>query len=199
MRRGGAVRAGVALVACAALAPLAARADGVVSLGGGAALVDLSRGPFTGSGGGLLLVGRYVLSDQFDARVEVGQSFHTLTRPPPDPCPDAPEPCEAFTAPSRYSFTTATAGLTYKLDTTRVSPNGGLLIGISRLAAGETNAASLWGSRGDEQKITITPALGVDWRVSPALSLGVAGRYHIAPGSALTTALALDLRVERVF
>ncbi len=146
--------------------------------GGGGGLTALERPPYQASSTGIHATLRYILNDQFWLLAELSSASHALRRPPPDPCPEPPAPCEEVTFPYPVHGLTGAVGAVYALDVTRVAPYGGLLLGASRLGAGEGTLGALRGEKAREIRLGLVVALGVEYQAAERWSVGGGVRLH---------------------
>ena len=146
--------------------------------GGGGGLTALERPPYQANSMGIHATLRYVLNDQFWLVAELSSASHAFRRPPPDPCPEPPAPCEDATFPYPVHGLTGAVGAVYTLDVTRLTPYGGLLLGASRLGAGEGRLGALRGEKASEIRLGLVIALGVEYRVAERWSAGGGVRLH---------------------
>lgn len=188
------------LLVVALLWPAAASAhERKLHAGGGLALSGVQRDPYAGSAIGLVGSARYELTDQFLVLAELTAAPYNLVRPAPDPCPEPPAACEPTAYPFRSYGLTATAGLAYTIDVTRLMPYVGVMVGGSRLSAGDTGWKALLGQRAQENRFDFVLALGADYQLSPALALGGGVRLHSAPPGGVTEITQLFFHVQRTF
>lgn len=183
--KGGVRRAISWLVACVALLPgEAASAERALWVGGGPSYFSLDRPPYSGSTAGLHLGARYLLTDQFSLLGELTAAPHFLRRAPPDPCPEPPALCEESDFGYSVLGNTLSLGAVYVLDTTRLSPHAGAMVGLSRLGVGDGIWQAARGVVGQELSLTLVLALGADYQLDERWSVGLALRQHMLAGDA---------------
>lgn len=166
-------------------------------LGGGLGYMSIERSPYQGVAPGLHLGARAPINDQFLALAELSSAPYALKKPAPSPCPAAPDPCAETRYPFSVQGTTAAVGAAYVLDTTRLAPYGGVLLGLSRLAAGQGFLRAAAGQKAVELRLDLVIALGVDYQLDDRWSVGAAIRlHHIAGGATMDHYIA---QVQRRF
>jgi hypothetical protein len=138
----------------------------------------LERPPYQASSLGIHATLRYVLTDQFWLLGEISSTPYILRRPAPDPCPEPPASCEESTFPYPVHGLTGAVGAVYALDVTRLAPYGGLLLGASRLGAGEGRLGAFRGEKAHEVRLGLVIALGVEYRTAERWSVGGGVRLH---------------------
>lgn len=147
-------------------------------LAGGLSLLELERPPYQASATGLQIGLRYTLNDQFWLLSEITSASYSLKQPAPSPCPEPPAPCEETTFPYPVHGLLMATGVVYTLDVTRLTPYGGLMVGASRLAAGEGTWGALQGKKAQEYRLGWALAAGADYHLNEQWAVGVGLRLH---------------------
>lgn len=151
-------------------------------VGGGLGQLTLERPPYQSSAAALHVGARYEVNDQFWLLGELTSTSPSLRQPAPSPCPAPPAPCEETTFPYPTHHLLLATGVVYTLDVTRLTPYGGLLLGASRLTAGEGRFGALAGQKGQELRLGLVLAAGADYRLTARWSAGIGLRSHLLGG-----------------
>jgi hypothetical protein len=161
-------RGGTAVAAAAAALTFATSALAVereqhlgVDLGGSALVISDKSTPDVGPAIGAHWA--YGLNDAFNLMVEAGWSIASLR--------DKPGPMTPSDRPA--SLANADVGVGYVFDVLQWVPYAGLLVGGEALTGGSLEHAKLLPG--------VVIALGLDYRLTPKWSLGVALRQHFVP------------------
>jgi len=161
-------RGGTALAAAAVVVGLASPARAVerenhlgVDLGGSALIVSDKSAPDIGPSFGAHWA--YGLNDAFNLMVEAAWSLASAT--------DRPGPKIPSTRPAWVA--NAQVGVGYVFDVLQWVPYAGLLIGGDALSGGTLDHATIL------PRVII--ALGLDYRLEPNLTVGIALRQHVMP------------------
>lgn len=168
----------LASLACAAAVALTA-VDALAverqwQVGGGAGYAHVKRGDFSGSSVGPEFHLSYGLTDMFNVLVETSHTPVVLRR--------TLSTGETETPSRTFALQTAATGLAYTLDIVRIVPYAGVLVGGSRMSAGQRTIGAFRGTEGLDYRVDLVIAVGADYQVTRDLAVGLALRLHEMPG-----------------